>query len=504
MDKSQLLADVHSRTSRSGIVTADRYFRDVMGCFEGGFCPVELGASDTADNWSKALKESESKLTYTNSQCRINKGSVDKNPEDGLLTFDAILTTPMRDRDGDVLLTEGAEVDMDMPLLWQHMPMSPIGKLVKVLKHDKNQLLCRWMIADTTLGRDAAKLVRIGALRMSHGFEPVEWEPMEDEQGFLFKKFKIFEGSLVSIPSNVSARVTSISKSKFHSPLVRGWLSGLKTEKACTCQKSHEPETKPAESPVPESKPEELVTKAGAKLSSETKQHITEAMMDADEICNCGDATRSILALAKSCSNHLKMCVGDEVQKDFKEHDILGSARTPSFEGTETTSWADVSKTFEAFRDGYYAHGGKKPDQSPSGVEDAPAEMLAWMASKSLLGKADGKTFADVVFFPVVNPGTNKLNAGALRAVLSGRGAQANISDAAKTSAQNKAKSLLDEHFNEGKSFNEEISIMYMAELAKANTDVLRREHRRVSLMLRHSEEQESAREWDELLSDLT
>lgn len=924
MDKQQLLAAIHARDSRDGIVTADRYFRGVEGCFDGRFCPVKLEAATSEDQWRKSLLESESKLTFSTANNRISKRSLKKSTDGGILTFDAIVTTPARDRDGDILLTKGAQVDMDMPLLWQHIPMSPIGKLVKVLKQDDNELLCRFAVADTTLGRDAAKLIRIGALRMSHGFEPLEWEPMDDEQGFLFKSYKIFEASVVSIPSNPTARITSISKSKFHSPLVRGWLSHVKgaTEfESCTCKtpkspmshKSHKnvivkefdverqhleaskleydwisrfcscevkqlvnlgtfaarirmgsfltglknalvktvqvdarrltsgghetpleyetiqlnsktsdnflvdgisfrktdsgicfavkfdrqwmgegveifcaqkdisavenilgdawtwceqnnflkgeafslggeflPKTSETWGDVflehvnetevkrtvdllnskgkncpnrgqvfagppgtgktlscrlmrnyadatfiwiggkdayrfgginavtqafelakelspaivvmedidasldsrfaidvlksemdgvgrssgivtvlttnhPKSFPEALLDrpgrfhdvlkfdlpsgeirnqmlqkwlpglteeslkkcvadtqgysgahvyelcqyaknlrdeddgnvndsvlkalkkihdqrelinqellgdrvmasrrrentpeiqksrtitkgygfKAGAKLSAETKGHINEAMADVNEICNCGDATRSILALAKSCGNHLKMAMGDEeVQKDFelelKEHDILSSARTPSFEGTEDTSWADVSKTFEAFRDGYYKHGGTKSDTPPAGVEDAPAEMLAWMASKSLLGKADGKTFSDVVFFPVVDPSTNKLNAGALRAVLSGRGSQANISEAAKTSAQNKAKALLEEHFK--KSF-EQISIEYMAELAVANTDVLRREHRRVSLMLRHSEEQESAREWEELFSDLS
>lgn len=125
---------------------------------------------------------------------------------------------------------------------------------------------------------------------------------------------------------------------------------------------------------------------------------------------------------------------------------VRGSARTPAFTGTESTSWADVKTTFKAYRDAYYkTHA--KPDEMPSVVSDAPPALKSWIASKSLLGESDANNENDLIFFPVVNPGTGKLNEGALRAVISGRGSQANIPEAAKTSAQNKARSLLNKHF---------------------------------------------------------
>lgn len=129
---------------------------------------------------------------------------------------------------------------------------------------------------------------------------------------------------------------------------------------------------------------------------------------------------------------------------------IRSSARTPNFDGTETVSWGDVSKDMATYIRGYYKFhpDAQRPDDDVATVDAMPADMKSWIAAKSLLGDAQADEFADLLFFPVVNPLTDKLNEGALRAVISGRGAQADIPDAAKTSAQNKARRLLNEHFD--------------------------------------------------------
>jgi hypothetical protein len=131
-------------------------------------------------------------------------------------------------------------------------------------------------------------------------------------------------------------------------------------------------------------------------------------------------------------------------KKEWIAVNIRSKARRPSFKGTETTSWGSVNKSFDAYRDGYFKHTGAHPPDDPvTGVANAPQAMKTWIASKSLLGDAQAATFADLLFFPVVNASTNNLNRGALVAVTGGRGAQAKIPAAAKTSAQNMARSLL-------------------------------------------------------------
>lgn len=134
-----------------------------------------------------------------------------------------------------------------------------------------------------------------------------------------------------------------------------------------------------------------------------------------------------------------------------EEKAIRNNARTPQYNGTETTSWANVSKSMADYINGYYEHtGADKPDEAVTTVAGMPSAMKTWIANRSLLGNAASEQFNELLFFPVVNPSTDKLNEGALRAVISGRGAAANIAEAAKTSAQNKARQLLQDEFDMG------------------------------------------------------
>jgi len=138
---------------------------------------------------------------------------------------------------------------------------------------------------------------------------------------------------------------------------------------------------------------------------------------------------------------------------------IRSTARTPSFDGTESVSWAGVKKGFADYRDAYYRAKGNRPEDVPSRVQDAPAAMKTWIASKTLLGEGGADNERDLLMFPVVNPGTGKLNEGALRAVISGRGSQADIPDTAKKSAQDKARNMLNQHFDAGLETQESVGL---------------------------------------------
>lgn len=156
----------------------------------------------------------------------------DKGLGDGiLLEFDCVITTGRRDRDGDVLDPKGAMVDPKMPLLWQHMPYSPIGKMVKLLEQSEEKVTGRFQIVDTPLGREAAVLVKTGCLRISHGFAPVEYHPLKDENGkdmggWNISKYAMMEASVVSIPSNVDAEIDQVNGKSVH-PLVKAFYKGL-------------------------------------------------------------------------------------------------------------------------------------------------------------------------------------------------------------------------------------------------------------------------------------
>lgn len=126
------------------------------------------------------------------------------------------------------------------------------------------------------------------------------------------------------------------------------------------------------------------------------------------------------------------------------ELNIRGTARTPSYSGTESTAWS--GPTLAEMVAGYVKHtGAAKP--ASSRVADLPAAAKTWIANRTLLGDSGADAESDLIFFPVVNPSTDKLNENALKAVISGRGSQANIPQAAKDSAQSKARGLLEKEF---------------------------------------------------------
>lgn len=126
---------------------------------------------------------------------------------------------------------------------------------------------------------------------------------------------------------------------------------------------------------------------------------------------------------------------------------VRATARRPSFDGTETAAWGAPSWT--EIVTGYNRATGSSVETSIS-VADAPQAVKNWAARLSLLGDQNADNLRDLVFFPVVNPANRNLNERALRAVLGGRGSQADIPAAARESAQTLARRLLNSEFDAG------------------------------------------------------
>lgn len=156
-----------------------------------------------------------------------------KEVADGaIMQFQNVLTSKSQDRDGDILDPMGANIDPKSPLLWQHMPMMPCGKLVKTLAINEQMVATECAIAGTSLGHDAALLVEFGGLRISHGFVPVDYDQRKDANGnslpgWDIKRYNVLEVSLVSIPSNPDAVITAFSKGKLASPFAKSWGEAL-------------------------------------------------------------------------------------------------------------------------------------------------------------------------------------------------------------------------------------------------------------------------------------
>jgi hypothetical protein len=117
---------------------------------------------------------------------------------------------------------------------------------------------------------------------------------------------------------------------------------------------------------------------------------------------------------------------------------VMVSARNPVYQGTESTAWSAPTLAD-------YVAGLNLGDVNS--IADLSGAQKSRIANHTLLGDPAATTFSELSYFPVVNPRTHHLNEGALRAVLGGRGTQANIPPAARNSAQAKARQLLHEHY---------------------------------------------------------
>lgn len=285
----ELLKQIAERQNRLesvyGIRRASDYVRPFVSCVGDEACQRTffpgldgtLGKSGLAE----ALKAAESSLVYSNEDTKplseklftstdsiveFCKNADVEVPQRSIMVFNNIVTTPKKDRDGDCLLTSGAKVDKNMPLLWHHMLPMPIGKMLKVLEHTDDRLMVASAIIDSQLGVDAAHLVEFGALRISHGFRPMQYKLMEEDRsnpnsipGYKITEFEVMEESLVSVPSNTDAVITAYARGKLHDPTVKQWAKQYHDSRpvvvpgatltpakggSCGCKKSGEPETK--------------------------------------------------------------------------------------------------------------------------------------------------------------------------------------------------------------------------------------------------------------------
>ncbi|MGH7193432.1 MAG: phage major capsid protein, partial [Candidatus Saccharimonadales bacterium] len=244
----QLLAAIGARRRSLGIGLAAHYLRELQVCLGGG-CPSRLLDGVTPRQWRTWMTAAKQKLVYHHPEMRpiaargVLRGDratgaslhsapatdelgTPNIPPHTIATFPAVITTTRQDRDGDVLETSGAQLDPAAPLLWQHLPDLPIGRLLSEGQRTSDRLTGSFAIAGTALGQDAALLAEHGALRISHGFLPTAWEPLDIDDpsaGYHILQFQILEVSLVSVPSNPDAVIEAFSRQKLAHPLVKAW-----------------------------------------------------------------------------------------------------------------------------------------------------------------------------------------------------------------------------------------------------------------------------------------
>lgn len=123
-----------------------------------------------------------------------------------------IATTPTPDRDGDIVVPEGAKFVTPLPLLWQHRHDQPVGHVTSA-KVTKNGIEFKAVFAaEGLLARidEAWKLVKAQLVRgVSIGFRALEYSRMETG-GIKFLEWEWFELSLVTIPANAEASIRTL------------------------------------------------------------------------------------------------------------------------------------------------------------------------------------------------------------------------------------------------------------------------------------------------------
>ncbi len=241
--------NIHKTEFNYGVLTADRYVQTLQDCVGLDVC--NRFASKSGRSFEDLMQKAAKTLVYSNSDMDVeavekkragNKLRGVELPKNTLMVFQHVLTSSRKDRDGDILRSEGAEVDPSMLLLWQHVSTLPIGKMIKVVSQNRKSLKVISAIVDMNkLCHDAAVMVDNGMGRFSHGFRAMEFEPMKnkegDTEGFDVKSFEIMEESLVSVPSNVDAETEEVLLSlvedgKLTSPLMKQVGKGIRERRS--------------------------------------------------------------------------------------------------------------------------------------------------------------------------------------------------------------------------------------------------------------------------------
>ncbi|MFG5862717.1 phage major capsid protein [Metapseudomonas sp. CR1201] len=136
--------------------------------------------------------------------------------DDGQRVITGVATTPNPDRVGDIIEPLGVEYKNPLPLLWQHDHDKPVGT-VTFDKPTAKGITFTAQLADVQEeGKlkeridEAWQSLKAGLVRgVSIGFRPIEYSWMDDG-GIRFLQSEVFELSLVTIPCNVDATISSI------------------------------------------------------------------------------------------------------------------------------------------------------------------------------------------------------------------------------------------------------------------------------------------------------
>lgn len=143
------------------------------------------------------------------------------NETEDTRTITGIASTPKMDRDSDIVEAKGATFILPLPLLWQHNHNFPIGEVIEATVTDKGvefvAKIAKVDEAGTLKDRlDEAWLsIKSGLVKcVSVGFKALEYEYIKDSYGLHIKTWDWYELSLVTLPANPDAIITSVKQIK--------------------------------------------------------------------------------------------------------------------------------------------------------------------------------------------------------------------------------------------------------------------------------------------------
>jgi len=250
----QLLEAIRQRQASAnefgyGITTADRYAKNVMDAV--GLDMMYKCAATRTVSWDDVMKKAARTLVYSSPDMVTEEIGYSKRagsslkryddielPKNTLMVFRHVLTTPRKDRDGDVLRTEGAKVDPKLLLLFNHVHTMPVGKMLQVAEHNSKRLSLISCIVDMNdLSHDCAVMIDNDMGRFSHGFRAIQFNKIKArdgaETGFDVNDFEIMEESIVTVPSNTDAEVQEVmlglvEGGKLTSPLMKEYGKSIR------------------------------------------------------------------------------------------------------------------------------------------------------------------------------------------------------------------------------------------------------------------------------------
>lgn len=129
-------------------------------------------------------------------------------------TITGIASTPSPDRMDDIVMPDGAEYRLPLPLLWQHNNSDPIGEVLQATVTPKGiEIVAKVALGVTDEIDRYWKLIKAGLVRgLSIGFRGLESEQIEGSWGVRFNKWEWLELSAVTIPANAEASIATVKE----------------------------------------------------------------------------------------------------------------------------------------------------------------------------------------------------------------------------------------------------------------------------------------------------